>query len=221
MTAHSREDSDAIDKRRLSKFLRRSAPPLGEPIIALRDPEHDSVPAMTLHWESKDGENWSIAQIDRHLLDKRSLDSVAVECRVFFMSTEDCYLPGIVKALQRLSPTRARALDPLKKHVAQMIRGGELVDPEGGSVMYSGRLDMDNGLGPGKLLGAAQMTMDYINGIAFHEDEVRRSRLENVSGMESVLQAVTFELDLLLHIVANVRAQVLHDIEAGHIDLES
>ncbi|GAA3883946.1 hypothetical protein GCM10022381_27670 [Leifsonia kafniensis] len=207
-------------RNKLRKFIERSAPGLGEPLIALRDPDTGQM-AMQLHWSSDDGEEWSLSGLDQPSLDRRILNSVIVECRVFFMVGEDCYLPGIVRALQRLSPERARGLDPLKKHVAQIVRDGALVSPEGGAMMYSGRLEMDNGLGPGKLLGADQITMDYINGVAFHEDDSRRARLDNVSDMESVLLAVILQLDVLLRIVGNVRRQVMHDIKAGHISLDA
>ena len=203
--------------RRVRKFIDRSAPGLGEPVIALRDPESGQL-AGKLQWQKR-GENWQPASLEWPSLDKRLLDSVIVECRPFFMASEDCFLPGIVKSLQVLSPSRARALDPLKANVTQIVRSGGLVSPEGKAGIYSGRLEMDNGLGPGRLLGSDQIAMDYINGIAFHEDDARRARLENVSGMETVLFAVLFQMDTLLRIVDNVRRQVLHDIEAGYIDL--
>lgn len=214
-----RSASEQIDRarRRIRKFIDRSAPGLGAPVIALRDQERGQL-AGTLRWQQV-GENWQVTSLDWPSLDKRLLDSVIVECRPFFMASEDSFLPGIVKALQLLSPNRARALDPLKAHVAQIVRSGGLVSPEGQAGIYSGRLEMDNGLGPGRLLGSDQIAMDYINGITFHEDDVRRARLENVSGMETVLFAVLYQMDSLLRVVDNVRRQVLHDVEAGHIDL--
>jgi hypothetical protein len=176
---------------------------------------------MTLRWESRDGENWHVTGLDRPTLDKRILDSVIVECRVLFTESEDCYLPGVVKALQLLSPTRARALDPLKQHVGQLVRDGRLtVRPGQQASMYSGRLEMDNGVGPGRLLGSDQIAMDYIYGMALHEDEDRLKRLQNVSSQDTIFQAVIVTLNDLLHLVANVRLQVLHDVEVGHITIE-
>ncbi|MFF2772845.1 hypothetical protein ACFVUP_37680, partial [Streptomyces bacillaris] len=187
---------------------------------ALRD-DDGGVISMQLHWEIEDGENWRVVGIDHPTLDKRVLDSVIVECRVLFTESEDCYLPGIVKALQILSPDRARALDPLKQHVAQLVRGGRLaIQPGRQAAMYSGRLEMDNGLGPGKLLGADQIAMDYIYGMALHEDDDRLERLANVSSLRTIIQAVVLTLNDLLHLVSNVRAQVLHDIEVGHITID-
>lgn len=175
---------------------------------------------MQLQWSRSAGDGgWGDPSLMTPSLDQRILNSVIVECRVFFMAKEPCYLPGIVKALQRLSPDRARALDGLKRHVGTVVRDGGLVSPEGGAMMWSGRLEMDNGLGPGKLLGSDQITMDYINGIAFHEDEDRRQRLENVSDQETILFAVILQMDVLLRVVEDVRRQVLHDIEVGHITL--
>ncbi len=206
-----------VAKRRLRKFVRRSAPGLGQPVIDLRDDTGRI--GMTLTWESADGVNYQLGELNQPALDRRILDSVIVECRVFFAAQEDCYLPGVVKALQILSPARARALDPLKEQVGKIIRGGALVNPEGEAMMYSGRLEMDNGLGPGRLLGSDQLAMDYIYGIALHEDDERRARIEYATEMESVLFAVLLQMDLLLTVVANVRAQVLHDIDVGHIQI--
>ncbi|TQO20993.1 hypothetical protein FB472_2654 [Rhodoglobus vestalii] len=207
-------------KRKIRKFLDRSAPGLGDPILSLRDSDNGQLPAMKLVWKSEDGKSPKLDSITRTQLGKRALDSVIVECRVFFLAKEDCYLPGVVKALQTLSPDRARALDPLKKHVGLVIRNGALVSPEGGAGMYSGRLEMDNGAGPGKLLGSDQIAMDYIYGIALHEDEERIARLNNISDMDSIRFAVLIQLDRVLRVVENVRAQVLADIGAEHFMLE-
>ena len=86
--------------------------------------------------------------------------------------------------------------------------------------MYSGRLEADNGVGPGRLLGTDQITMDYINGVALHEDEERRARLANISGEESIRFAVILQIDTLLRIVSNVRAQIERDLEAGYFSLD-
>jgi len=210
----------ALARRRIRKFLQRTEPGFGEPIIALRDETNGSIP-MHIHWESADEQDWRIVGVDKPHLDKRILDSVIVECRVLFSETEDCYLPGIVKALQTLSPDRAIALRPLKQHVAQLVRNGHLaIQADKTASMYSGRLESDNGMGQGRLLGSDQIAMDYIYGMALHEDEDRRARLENVSSQETIFQAVILTLNDLLHIAANVREQVLHDIDVGHISIE-
>lgn len=145
------------------------------------------------------------------------VDSTIVECRVFFTEGEDCYLPGIVKALQSLlTIDQARARRQLKEHVAQVVTDSRI--GASGPIFHSGRLEMDNGLGPGKLLGSDLIAMDYIYGVALHEDDERLARLENVE-MESALQAVIYHFDDLLHVVANVRRQIEHDLTEGYFEL--
>jgi hypothetical protein len=209
-------------QRKLRKFLLRSAPGLGQPIIELRD-EATGHLTMTLHWERADAQsNWYVTRLDRPSLDKRMIDSIIVECRVFFAQQEDCYLPGIVSALQRLvTPERGRELRAtLKPHVAQVVKDGRLVSPPGGASMYSGRLEMDNGYGPGRLLSNDEVAMDYIYGVALHEDDAALARLSNLDEeSDSALLAVVLTIDNLLHIITNVRRQILHDIDKGYIAL--
>jgi hypothetical protein len=210
-------------RRKLRKFLRRSAPGLGSPVTALRDPESGLIGFLRLNWERQEpATEFTLASIERApMLDRRTLDSVIVECRVFILASEDCYLPGVVKALQRLvTIEQARARRPLRDRVGSVIRDGRLVSAEGQAGMYSGRLEMDNGLGPGRLLGSDQITMDYINGVVLHEDENSIQRLANVSDDDSINMAVLIQLNGLIDVVENVRAQVLHDIEVGHFSME-
>lgn len=120
-----------------------------------------------------------ITGIGDQRLDKRMVDSTIVECRLFFTPGEDCYLPGIVTALQSLiTPEQAKARRSLKQHVAQVVVGPRM--GASGPIFHSGRLEMDNGLGPGILLGSVLVAMDYIEGIALGESHslvVRRYRL--------------------------------------------
>lgn len=205
-------------RRRLRKFLDRANDELGEPIVALRD-ENGDIPALTLHWISLDGQDWGLSAINHPELTKRMLDSVIVECRPFFAAREDCYLPRVVTDLQSLhTPDRARARRPLRDHVAQVVRDSNI--GANGPVFYSGRLEEDNGLGPGKLLPSNLIAMDYIYGRALHEDDERIARLQNVDE-GSQIKATLYHLNDLLYIVANVKRQVVHDLEAGYIDLES
>ena len=96
-------------RRKIRKFLNRSGPELGEPIIALRDAE-GRIPVLELTWERAAGDDWRLAGIDHRGLSKRMVDSTIVECRVFFTEGEDSYVPGVVKALQSLlTPEQARA----------------------------------------------------------------------------------------------------------------
>jgi hypothetical protein len=204
-------------RRKVRKFLNRSGPELGEPITALRD-EEGRIPVLELTWERAANDEWRLTEIDHRELSKRMVDSTIVECRVFFTEGEDCYVPGVVKALQSLlPPEQARARRPLREHVAQVVTGSRI--GASGPLFYSGRLEMDNGLGPGKLLGSDLVAMDYIYGIALHEDDDRLARLDNVR-MESALQAVIYHFNDLLHIIANVRAQIEHDLAQHYFELE-
>lgn len=203
-------------RRKLSKFLKRSSAGLGEPITALRD-ESGRIPVLELEWQRLDGDTWRITGIGDRRLDKRMVDSTIVECRVFFTPGEDCYLPGIVTALQSLvTSEQAKARRPLKQHVAQVVVGPRI--GASGPIFHSGRLEMDNGLGPGILLGSDLVAMDYIYGVALHEDDDRLARLENVSP-ESALQAVVYHFNDLLHVIGNVRTQIEHDLERGYFEL--
>ncbi|CAN5372769.1 hypothetical protein BH11ACT4_BH11ACT4_05120 [soil metagenome] len=174
---------------------------------------------MTLHWERSEVDgNWYLADVDRPHLDKRMLDSAIVECRVFFAPSEDCYLPGVVSSLQALvTPEQARDRRALKAHVAQVVRGSNI--GASGPVFHSGRLEMDNGLGPGILLGSDLIAMDYIYGVALHEDDERLARLENVSSMDTMIEAVIHHFNDLLHVVANVRAQIESDLGKGYFTI--
>lgn len=203
-------------RRKLTKFLKRSSPGLGEPITNLRD-ESGRIPVLDLTWQRLDDDNWRLTDIESRQLDKRMVDSTIVECRVFFTPGEDCYLPGIVSALQALlTPEQARARISLKEHVKQVVVDARI--GASGPIFHSGRLEMDNGLGPGVLLGSDLVAMDYIYGIALHEDDDRLARIQNVS-LESALQAVVYHFNDLLHIVANVRAQIEHDLSMGYFEL--
>lgn len=205
-------------RRRIRKFLARTAPGLGQPILDMRD-EQGHIPVFTIHWVSQDRENWGISAIDHPHLDKRMLDSVIVECRVFFTVGEDCYLPSVVSALRQLvGPELARARRPLKDHVAEVVRGNAI--GASGPRFTAGRLEANNGLGHGRLLGSDLIAMDYIYGRALHEDDERLARLANVDDLTAI-RAALYHLNDLLHVVQNVRAQIVHDIEAGHFSLES
>ncbi|QAY59456.1 hypothetical protein ET475_05240 [Microbacterium protaetiae] len=207
-------------QRRLRKFLARSAPGVGQPIVDLRDPDRGEI-ALTIIWEG-DSENgpWRSPTLRKPMLDKYTLDGVIAECRVFFLTKEDCYLPSVVKALQAMvTREQAIARRPLAAYVAQVVRGNELVMPAGRAPMYAGRLEADNGLGPNKLLGSHQITMDYIYGALLHEDDERRKRLDNLADVESIRFAVILQLDSLLRVVTNVRAQIEHDLSSGYFSL--
>jgi hypothetical protein len=203
-------------RRSLRKFLERSEAALSGPIPALRDPNNGMM-GMQLHWASEDGEKYLVSGVSRPTLDPRVLDGALVECRVFFLVEEDCYIFTVIRSLQRLiTREQAAARRGLKKEALKVVNGNRLV----GSSMWSGRLGMDNGLGTGVLLGSDQITMDYINGVAFHQDEIARRRLENVSDMDSVRFSVLLQLDNLLRVIELVRAQILHDLEQNYLTIK-
>ena len=203
-------------RRKVRKFMLRTGEGFGEPITSLRR-EDGAIPWGTLNWESPDGETWRLTSLDRPSLEKRMLDSVIVESRPLFLPGEDSYLPDVVRAIQELNtPERARTLRPLRAHVAQVVSGSRI--GASGPIFHSGRLEMDNGLGPGILLGSDLIAMDYIYGVALHEDDERLERLANVEP-ETAIEAVMYHLNDLLHIVANVRAQVEHDLATGYFTL--
>lgn len=176
---------------------------------------------MQLVWATDDrGRPAHVIDLEQPMLDRATLNSVIVDCRVFFLAQEDCFLPGVVSALRSLlTPEQSRDRRPLVQHVAQIVNSRGLTMPEGRAPMYSGRLELDNGLGPNRLLGTDQVTMDYIYGVALHEDDERRARLENVDD-ESIPLAVILQLDSLLHVIRNVRRQVVHDLDSGYFRLD-
>lgn len=205
-------------RRKIAKFLRRATSDLGEPIVALRDAS-GAIPVFELQWERTSDEDWRLVGVNRRTLNKRLVDSTIVECRVFFAENEDCYLPGVVSALRTLvGPELARARRPLKEHVAQVVVGSRI--GASGPIFHSGRLEMDNGLGPGVLLGSDLMAMDYIYGAALHEDDERLARLENVP-LDSALRSVVYHFNDLLHVIENVRAQIDNDMAKGYFRLDS
>jgi hypothetical protein len=214
------DDRDQVAKRKIRKFLNRSAPGLGQQIIDLRDAATGQM-TMQLVWATDDrGRPTHVIDLEQPMLDRATLNSVIVDCRVFFLAQEDCFLPGVVSSLRSLlTPEQSRDRRPLVQHVAQIVNSRGLTMPEGRAPMYSGRLESDNGLGPNRLLGTDQVTMDYIYGVALHEDDERRARLENVDE-GSIPLAVILQLDSLLHVIYNVRRPVVHDLESGYFKLD-
>ncbi|CAD6005315.1 hypothetical protein [Agreia sp. COWG] len=207
------------DRAILRTFLARAELALDSPIIALRDPERDEIAMQLTYSFDRNTRQHLSTELKQPMLDRRTIDSCIVDCRVFFHTQETCYLPSVVKALRRLvTQQRAQAMMPLAKQVGDIIRDGGLV---GSPRIHSGRLEMDNGVGQGLLLGGDQIAMDYINGVAFHQDDERVARLANTSGPETIAFAVILQLDQLLYVVQSVRTQILHDIEKSYVNLDS
>lgn len=214
-----RGNREQTARRRVKKFLARSERALSGPIKELREVSGNGKDlGINIEWtrESPDGEYY-LSKFELPALDPRILDSVIVDCRVFFAMQEDCYLPSVVAALRQLvGAERSVARKPLASYVGQVVRDGRLVAP----ISYAGRLESDNGLGPNRLLGDDQIAMDYVYGMALHEDDERLARLENVSDLDSVRHGVLLQMNQLLHVVENVRAQVVNDLEKGYFSLD-
>lgn len=210
-------DQERIARRKVRKFLARAEVALDSPVVELRETNGNGHNlAFDATFERNVEGEVRLLSMEPPTLSPRLLNSVVVDCRVFFAVQEDCYLPGVVAAFCSLIPReRARLMKPLKATVNAVVKNGKLVAPIG----YSGRLETDNGLGPGKLLGDDQIAMDYIYGVALHEDEERLARLANISDMDSVRSSVLLQRNQLLHVVEIVRDQLVHDIEQGHFSV--
>ncbi|WP_285040937.1 hypothetical protein [Plantibacter sp. LMC-P-059a] len=200
MGKRKRDVSAAEKARRLTKFLRRCNEALSGPIFELGDRAFEVALVMTRDADGNEGVDLQFAEVGF-----RDLKVSIADCRVFFMSSEGSYLPGIVEDLRDISePEHSQALQPLADRVAGCVLNGRLV----GTFSYAGRLEMDNGLGPGQLLGSDQIAMDYIYGVALHEDDDRIARLENIPNSDSIRHTVTTQLAFLMSVVQNVRDQI-------------
>ncbi|MDF2444725.1 MAG: hypothetical protein JWR01_2928 [Subtercola sp.] len=192
----------ADDLRKIRKFVRRADMALAGPVWDLGEDAFTMRLVTTLDEVTREPISVDLV---KPAVPERELKATIADCRVFFMPSEDSYMPGVVKALRRqVAPDLAERLQPLADRVDQVIEGKNLRGAHG----YSGRLEMDNGFGPGKLLSSSQIAMDYIYGHALHEDEVRISRLENVSGSDAVQHSVLTHLAELMKVVGNVRDQI-------------
>lgn len=214
------EDHAAADRRRITRFLQRAGWVLEDhPIIAMRDEETGKLPfGEFTHTVDADGRLLSSSFTFHDLtLPLPMLKALLVDCRVFFLVKEDCYLPSVVASFRRLvTPDRAQKLDDLRRYVNGLVKDGAMA----GASMYSGRLGMDNGLGTGELLGSDQIAADYINGVLFHEDDERVARLDNVMSEQTVIEAVVMQVDSLLRAVEALQRQILYDIEQGYLHVE-
>ncbi|MGY1551594.1 hypothetical protein ACW5CM_07380 [Microbacterium sp. A588] len=192
-----------IDRRRLGKFLGRAEPILANDAVAQMGEDALQM-TVTTTLNRATGEQTMSLTIPR--VSEADLWACITRCRVFFVTSEDCYLPNIARAIYNLAPKNKRThLQQLVDHVNALIVDGNLV----GALMHSGRLEKDNGVGPGKLLGSDQVCMDYVYGVVLHEDEGRRARLNNVKNVESVEHAVLMQMANLLRLVTLVRDQIL------------
>jgi len=194
------------DARRLGKFLARAEPILTNDVVAQMGEDALKLTLTTTV-------DRATGQVSRSLsfprVSESDLWSCITRCRVFFVASEDCYLPNVVRAIYNLAPKqpsrRRSQLQQLVGLVDGLIVNGNLV----GALSYGGRLEEDNGLGPGKLLGSDQVCMDYVYGVVLHEDEERRARLNNLADLDGVEHAVLMQMANLLRLVTIVRDQIL------------
>jgi len=141
----------------------------------------------------------------------------AARCRVFFAVKEDNYLPSVVQVLREsVGSDRRVELARLKERVGVCVRDGVLI----GAHMYSGRLEADNGLGKGQLLGNDQIAMDFIYGHLLHEDRDAAARLKNVSTDETMRHAVITKLHDLMQAAYWTRYEILRAAADDELDFQ-
>jgi len=149
LPASARETSE----RRLRKFLNRADRALAEPLFADRRALYE----MRLVWQIEKATGEQSVLLEQPEFSVTEINSATVACRVFFLSTEDAYLPSVVQALSQLSDQdHARLLraNGLSKFIGQFVKDGRLV---GGNFMYSGRLEEDTAqVRRGSCLGQAR-----------------------------------------------------------------
>ncbi|MDR6171956.1 hypothetical protein [Curtobacterium sp. SORGH_AS_0776] len=150
-------------------------------------------------------------------LSEDELEANAVRCRVFFAQDEDNYLPKVVNVLrQSVGSERNAELARLKSLVNGRVKDGKLI----GAHMYSGRLEADNGLGPGQLLGNDQIAMDYLYGRLLHEDDDALARLANVTTDRTVRHAIVSKLHDLMQAVYWTRWEIRRAAADGELDFD-
>ena len=124
---------------------------------------------------------------------------------MFFVTSEDCYLPNIAHAIYNLAPKHKRPrLQQLIDLVCSVVVDGN----SSARSCTRGNSKRTTASGRG-LLGSDQVCMDYVYGVVLHEDEERRARLNNIERIESVDHAVLMQMANLLRLVTLVPDQVL------------
>lgn len=176
---------------------------------------------MQLVWElDPETQARRVVEFRKPTITLGELDSAIIITRPFFLMREDAYLPKVVDAVMVLSDAEHAAAikqNSLPDFVAQFVVGDRLV---GGGFVHSGRLEMDNEAGvPGQLLSSGQIAMDYIYGVALHEDDNRIRRLTYTSGDSTALLATAQELHHLMRAVATVREQIRSSADNGHFSI--
>ncbi len=200
----------AVSERRVRKFLRRADRALANPLFE-HGAELFEVPLVF----SINEEDVSIeATLDWPAFSLDLLKSAIVDCRVFFLAEEDCFLPSVVAALSQLSTREhARELRTLKRFIAQFVDGKGLV---GGNFLLSAGLSTGSDE-RSELYPSGQMAMDFIYGVALHEDDERLARLERAGGEGLMIYATAMELAHLIRGVAILREQIRRSADAGNL----
>lgn len=221
LAVNERRGGLTADERRarLIKFVARADRSLQGPIFECRSMQEMGWPFRIRYERVADSDVMRAVGIDLGIpeLASDTLDANVLRCRVFILVKEHNYLPTVVSTLRAsVGRDRADELRRLKKLVSSRIKGDQLV----GAHMYSGRLEADNGLGPGKMLGNDQIAMDYINGQGAHENDAAIARLQNVTTETTVRHAIVSKLHDLMQVVYWTRFEVLRAAADGELDFE-
>lgn len=174
---------------------------------------------MTARFEVHDGAHTLIG-LDVPHLSLTELKAAAVDCRVFFLQQEITYLPGVMSSLRMIVEPHARVgMQPLADLVNSTVRGNALV----GTLTFSGVVPADDVLDaadPSRgLLGDDRIVMDWINGVAFHQDDEAAARLEAHVDQDLVEHAVLMQLGRLMYVAGKVRDQIKIGLTQGWITL--
>jgi len=206
-------------KARLVKFLARADRTLQGPLFEARSMEKEGWDLKFIMQPIEGTGRARIVGLDLGVpdLDVDVLEANAVRCRVFFAVKEDNYLPSVVSILrQSVGADRRAELGDLRTLVNSRVKNGSLV----GAHIFSGKLESDNGLGPGQLLGNDQIAMDFLYGTLLHEEPERAARLANVSTDQTVRHAIVSKLHDLMQAIYWTRFEVLRAPEDGELDFE-
>jgi hypothetical protein len=204
-------------KRRLRKFTARADRALAGPIWDLGGEAFK----MRVTVRQVKEEPARAVEIEIPTVDERDLRAAIAECRVFFATGEDCYLPSVIKALRSLvDPPHAEGMKPLAQLVNSVVRDGRLV----GAMVYSGRVPLDappvDWDDPGNGLQSDDgIVMDYIYGRHLHEEDDRIARLEQLD--ETWIQhAALMQVGRLMAVAGLLRRQIQTATSRGWVVLD-
>lgn len=120
--------SPDTDRRRIGKFLARAEPILANDAVAQMGEDALSLTLTTTINRTTGAQS---ATLEFPSVSEIDLWACITRCRVFFVTTEDCYLPNIVRAIYNLAPKqpakRREQLQKLVDLVDGLIVDGNLV----------------------------------------------------------------------------------------------